>query len=118
MKNFLVALAVVLLTMSFLSFDATRAEAATPARDTWVLRWDGTDLYVKAGSLDYTPGHPDAAPEFGFVLAFDGETIPCRFIARGYAVLYVNGEAIGNSQNDIFVDALYSAICNKLIYHR
>ena len=99
-------------------FAATQAEAAYPPRDTWVLRWDRTDLYVKAGSLNYTPAHVDAAPEFGFVLAFDGNTFPCQFRARGYAVLYVNGQAVGDSQNNAFVDALYNAICNKLIYRR
>ena len=96
----------------------TQVEAAYPAQDTWVLNWDGTDLYVKAGTLDYTPAHVDAAPEFGFVLAFDGNTFPCQFRARGYAVLYVNGQAVGDSQNNAFVDALYNAICNKLIYRR
>lgn len=99
-------------------FATTQTEAAYPARDTWVLNWNGTDLYVKAGTLDYTPAHVDAAPEFGFVLAFDGNELPCQFRARGYAVLYVNGQAVGDSQNDIFVDALYNSICDKLIYRR
>lgn len=113
MKKFLVTMLTCLIVM----FTA-QVEAAVPAQDTWVLRWDGTDLYVKAGSLDYTPSHPDVAPEFGFVLSFDGETVPCYFRARGYAVLYVCGEAVGDSQSNIFVDALYSAICNKKFYHR
>ena len=45
------------------------AEAADPSQDTWVLRWDGYDYYVKAGSLEYTPGHPDVAPEFSYDVA-------------------------------------------------
>ena len=114
MKNFFFALLVGLTIV----LAVTQVEAAYPPRDTWVLRWDRTDLYVKAGSLNYTPAHVDAAPEFSFVLAFDGKTLPCEFRARGYAVLYIDGQAVGDSQSDNFVDALYSAICDKLIYRR
>ena len=114
MKKFLLA-AIVGLTILFA---VAQTQAAYPPRDTWVLRWDGTDLYVKAGSLNYTPSHVDAAPEFSFVLAFDGATFPCEFSARGYAVLYINGQAVGDSKSDNFVDALYAAICDKLIYRR
>lgn len=113
MKKFLTTITICLAMML-----SVQVEAAAPARDTWVLNWEGTDLYVKAGSLDYTPGHPDAAPEFGFVLFFDGGTLPCYFRSRGYAVLYVYGEAVGDSRSDNFVNALYNAVCNKLIYHR
>ena len=118
MKTFLTVFVIALLTVNLFSFDGTRAEAAYPARDTWVLNWDHTDLFVKAGTLDYTPGHPDVAPEFGFVLAFDGMEVYCDFKARGMAVLYINGQFAGDSRSDPFVDSLYNAICNKLIYHR
>ena len=118
MKKFLTAFAIALVVMNLFSFDGTRAEAAYPARDTWVLNWDHTDLFVKAGTLDYTPGHPDAAPEFGFVLAFDGMEVPCYFRCKGMAALYVEGQFAGDSRSDPFVDSLYNAICNKLIYHR
>lgn len=40
-------------------FLAVLMTAAAPAQDTWVLRWDGYDYYVKAGSLDYTPIYVD-----------------------------------------------------------
>lgn len=91
---------------------------AAPAQDTWVLNWDGYDYYVKAGSLDYAPGHPDAAPEFSCRVAHNGKVRHYEFRARGYTVLYVDGAYYNDSQKSRFVKAMYSSICDKLIYRR
>lgn len=117
MKNFLMVLTVALLTASVIAFSLV-AEAAAPAQDTWVLRWDGYDYYVKAGSLDYTPSHVDAAPEFSCRVAHNGMVRHYRFRARGITVLYVDGEMYSDSQKSRFVAAMYESICNKLIHHR
>ena len=95
-----------------------QVEAASPARDTWVLSWDGYDYYVKAGSLDYTPGHPDAAPNFSCTVAHGREVHRYRFNSRGITALYVDGEYYSDSQKSHFVNAIYNAICDKLIYNR
>ena len=97
---------------------SAQVEAAAPAQDTWVLRWDGYDYYVKAGSLDYTPINVDAAPEFSCRVAHNGMVRHYRFSSRGYTVLYVDGEKYSDSQKSCFVAAMYEAICDKLIYHR
>ena len=91
---------------------------AAPAQDTWVLNWDGYDYYVKAGSLDYTPTHIDAAPEFSCRVAHNGKVRHYEFRARGYAVLYVDGQYYNDSQKSRFVKAMYNSICDKLIYRR
>lgn len=117
MKNVLMMLAVALTTASVIAFGSV-AEAAAPAQDTWVLRWDGYDYYVKAGSLDYTPGHPDVAPDFSCRVAHNGMIRHYRFYSRGYTVLYVDGQEYSDSQKSRFVAAMYKAICDKLIYHR
>ena len=91
---------------------------AAPAQDTWVLNWDGYDYYVKAGSLDYTPAHVDAAPEFSCRVAHNGKVRHYEFRVRGYTTLYVDGSYYNDSQKSRFVKAMYESICNKLIYRR
>lgn len=118
MKKFFVASIVAVLAATLFVLDAARAQAAYPPKDTWVLTWDGTSLFVKAGSLDYTPSHVDAAPEFGFTLIINGDEARCYFRARGYAVLYVEGEMVGDSHSNRFVEVLYNSICEKLIHRR
>ena len=116
MKKFFFALLVGLTIV----FAATQVEAAYPAQDTYVLTWDGYDYYVKAGSLDYRNANVDAAPEFSCRVAHNGKVRHYEFRARGYAVLYVDGELYGDSRSHHgrFVDAMYNAICDKLIYRR
>lgn len=101
-------------------FAATQVEAAYPAQDTYVLTWDGYDYFVKAGSLDYRNANVDAAPEFSCRVAHNGKVRHYEFRARGYAVLYVDGELYGDShsRHGRFVNAMYNAICDKLIYRR
>ena len=101
-------------------FAATQVEAAYPAQDTYVLTWDGYDYFVKAGSLDYRNANVDAAPEFSCRVAHNGKVRHYEFRARGYAVLYVDGELYGDShsRHGRFVKAMYNAICDKLIYRR
>ena len=116
MKKFFFALLVGLTIV----FAATQVEAAYPAQDTYVLTWDGYDYYVKAGSLDYRNANVDAAPEFSCRVAHNGKVRHYEFKARGYEVLYVDGELYGDSRSHHgrFVDAMYNAICDKLIYRR
>ena len=114
MKKFLLA-AIVGLTIVFAT---AQVEAAYPGQDTYVLSWDGHDYYVKAGSLDYRNVNVDAAPEFSCRVAHNGKIRHYEFRARGYAVLYVDGELYGDSQRNRFVKAMYNAICDKLIYRR
>ncbi|MBE8953114.1 MAG: hypothetical protein SR1Q7_08220 [Quinella sp. 1Q7] len=95
-----------------------QVEAAAPANDTWVLSWDGYDYYVKAGSLDLAGGNADAAPNFSCTVAHGREIHRYRFNSRGYTVLYVDGEYYSDSQKSRFVNAIYNAICDKLIYNR
>lgn len=116
-KKFFTMLAFALFTVGVIAFGSVAA-AAAPAQDTWILNWDGYDYYVKAGSLDYTPSHVDAAPDFSCRVAHNGMVHHYKFISRGYTVLYVDGEMYGDSQKSRFVAAMYSAICDKLIYHR
>lgn len=103
----------------FISGQTNQTEAATPARDTWVLTWDGANYYVKAGSLNQSnAGYDDVAPEFTCRVAHNGIVRNYEFAARGYAVLYVDGQKYGDSRNSRFVDAMYNAICDIVIYHR
>ena len=120
MKKFIMILIVTLLFVNLFSLDGNKnltfnnfAQATAPVQDTWVLNWD-----VKAGSLDYTPGHVDAAPEFSCNVAHNGKVRHYQFRVRGYAALYVDGEFYNDSRKSRFVDAMYNSICNKLIYHR
>ena len=98
----------------------------------FVLTWEGTDYFVKAGSLDYMPSHPDVAPEFSCLIAYNNEVHHYRFLAKGLTALYIDGEYYGNSggsrydngkivggsPKNRFIAELYSAICDKLIYRR
>lgn len=109
-----------MLALSVIIVASAQAEAAYPAQDTYVLTWDGYDYFVKAGSLDYRNANVDAAPEFSCRVAHNGKVRHYEFRARGYAVLYVDGELYGDthSRHGRFVNAMYNAICDKLIYRR
>ena len=98
----------------------------------FVLTWEGTDYFVKEDSLEYIPGHPDVAPEFTCLIAYNDEVYHYRFLAKRLTVLYIDGELYGDSSESHFVDGkisggsqksrfiaeLYEAICNKIIYRR
>ena len=101
MRIFLIAVIVCLALVL-----TAQVEAASPARDTWVLSWDGYDYYVTAGSLDYTPDHPDSAPNFSCTVAHGKEVHRYRFNSRGYTVLYVDGEYYSDSRKSQFVNAI------------
>ena len=115
MKKFLLA-ALVGLTIVFAS---VQAQAAEPAQDTYVLTWEGTDYYVKAGTFDYSPSLGGAAPQFSCDVAHNGEVHHYKFVAKGLTALYIDGKNYGHShsQHGPFIDAMYNAICIKLIHH-
>lgn len=115
MKKFLFASIVVL----SLIFFATDTEAAPPAQDTWVLTWNGTDYYVKAGTLKYYIHEP--GPEFNCDIVHNGEVHHYEFVAKGAERLEIDGKYYGIStdkQNGRFIHAMYLAICDKLIFRR
>ncbi len=107
-----------LLATALIVFSNYTAQAAAPAQDTWVLTWDGANYFVKAGSLNHSNAEFDVAPEFTCRVAHNGIVRNYEFISRGYTVLYVDGQKYGDSQNSRFVAAMYSAICDVVIYHR
>ena len=109
-----------MLALSVIIVASAQVEAAYPAQDTYVLSWDGYSYYVKAGSMNYVPGHPDVAPEFSCYVAHNGKVRHYQFRARGLTVLYVDGELYGDSRSKHgrFISAMYNAICDKLIYRR
>lgn len=118
MKKFYWLFVTLGLLVGFMSFENSRADAYAPASDTWVLTWNGSNYFVKAGSLDHTNAGYDVAPEFSCDVAHNGIVKHYEFVARGITVLYVNGSYYNDSEKSRFISAMYESICDRIIYRR
>jgi len=89
-----------------------------PEDDTWVLNYQGWDIYVKAGTLDRHGRRVDAAPNFDAVIICTGggttEEHFCEFKSKGMVSLKMDGNFVRN--ND-FANRLYTAIFDEFHYY-